>query len=190
MAKNATSCKTECLSTDIDACTNWRNSMKETALRQNLERKVNYSDLSTAEMLLQGLGTRLEGVQLQTDTYFRVASGRLKLREIAGQEAVLIWYDRPHEFGERLSSYYLVAVPDAQTMRLALTAALGVRGEVRKRRTIYHFQNVRIHLDDVAGLGTFIELEAVLSATDDEAVSRARLAELGRVLQLDAGHDL
>jgi predicted adenylyl cyclase CyaB len=164
--------------------------MNEPPLRRNLERKERYPDLAAAEQALQQLGTRLEGVQLQTDTYFRVASGRLKLREIAGQQAVLIWYNRPHEQGERLSQYYLVPVSDPQTLRAALTAALGVRGEVRKKRTIYHYCNVRIHLDEVVDLGSFVEFEAVLSATDGEAVSRERLAELGRVLQLESTQNL
>ena len=164
--------------------------MRETSLRQNLERKVRYSDLSVAEELLRPIATRLEGVQVQTDTYFRVASGRLKLREIAGQQAVLIWYARPHEFGERLSQYYLVPISDPDALRAALTAGLGIRGVVRKRRTIRHYHNVRIHLDQVDGLGTFVEFEAVLSATDGETVSRERLAELARVLKLESAHDL
>jgi len=166
------------------------NCMNETPLRRNLERKERYPDLSAAEKALRRLGARQEGVQLQTDTYFRVASGRLKLREIAGQQAVLIWYDRPQEHGERLSQYYLVPVSDPQTLRAALTAAVGVRGEVRKKRTIYHYHNVRIHLDEVVDLGFFVEFEAVLSATDGEAISRERLAELGRALQLESTQNL
>ncbi len=164
--------------------------MPDPTPRRNLERKARCPDLAAAAEALRQLGTRLEGVQLQTDTYFHVPTGRLKLRVIAGQEALLIAYDRPTELGERLSRYYLVPVSDPATLRAALTAALGVRGEVRKRRTILHYHNVRIHLDEVDGLGTFVEFEAVLSAADGEAVSRQRLEELGRVLKLESAQNL
>ncbi|MGK3856667.1 class IV adenylate cyclase, partial [Enterococcus faecium] len=82
--------------------------------------------------------------------------GRLKLREIDGQAAVLIWYDRPDHDAARLSKYHLVPVADPAALKAALTDALGVRGEVRKRREIYLWHNVRIHLDEVAGLGSFL----------------------------------
>ncbi len=78
--------------------------MDVTMPRRNLERKARCPDLVAAEEALQRLGMRREGVQLQTDTYFHVVAGRLKLRVIAGQEAVLIWYDRPTEFAIRVSS--------------------------------------------------------------------------------------
>jgi len=157
--------------------------------RRNLERKTRCPDLAAIAGVLDRLDTRLEGVQLQTDTYFHVRFGRLKLRVINGTEAVLIWYERPNELATRLSCYHLAQVGDPEALRVALTAALGVRGEVRKRRTIHHYHNVRIHLDDVDGLGRFIEFEAVLSATDGEEISRQRLAELGRALGLEAVQD-
>ena len=63
-------------------------------------------------------------------------------------------------------------------MKTALTAALGIRGVVRKRREVYFWHNVRIHLDEVAGLGTFVELEAVLGPDEDENRAQERLEHL------------
>ncbi len=151
-------------------------------LRRNLELKARCPDLATAEQAVCRLGAHPAGVQVQTDTYFRVANGRLKLREVEGRTAELIWYERPDQDAARLSAYRLVPVSDPAGLCAALTAALGLRGTVRKRRTIYLWQNVRIHLDEVAGLGTFVEFEAVLTAGDDEATAPARLRQLGEAL--------
>jgi adenylate cyclase class IV len=149
--------------------------------RQNLELKVRCPDLAAARETVRGFASG-PTVEVQTDTFFRVPHGRLKLRQIAGQEAVLIWYDRPDRGEARLSTYRLVPVPDPGQLGVTLTAALGVRGAVRKRREIYLWHNVRIHLDEVEQLGSFIEFEAVLTSAEDIPVSRERLEHLYRVL--------
>jgi predicted adenylyl cyclase CyaB len=162
------------------------------AARRNLEIKARLADPAAVRDAVARLGARPSARETQTDTYFRVAHGRLKLREIEGQPAVVIWYDRPDQQGTRDSAYHLVPVPDAATMKAALTAALGVRGECRKRREIYLWHNVRIHLDEVTGLGRFVEFEAVLSPQDEEeeATSRDRLEQLGRALGICASEYL
>jgi adenylate cyclase class 2 len=160
------------------------------APRRNLERKTRCADLSAAASALRQLGARCEGTQEQRDTYFPVPSGRLKLRVIDGRTALLIAYARSDETVVRPSDYYLVSVNEPDLLRAALTKALGVRGEVRKRRTVWHWHNVRIHLDDVAGRGTFLEFEAVLSPDEDEAMSRERLDQLGSLLGLTPADDV
>ena len=79
--------------------------------------------------------------------------------------------------GEQLS---VVAVPQPETLLVALRAAMGIVNVVRKRREIYLWQNVRIHLDDVEGLGQFLEFEAVLSPEIDEAAGRRQLQDSWR----------
>jgi adenylate cyclase class 2 len=154
--------------------------------RRNLEIKARYADLTAARAAACRLGARPTGVELQTDTYFLVPHGRLKLREIEGQPAVLIWYDRPDHRAARLSAYQLVPVADAPALKAALAAALGVRGEVRKRRDIYLWHNVRIHLDEVAGLGTFVEFEAVLGSAEDERQAPDHLTQLCQELAISS----
>jgi adenylate cyclase class IV len=152
---------------------------------QNLEMKFRCPALEAARSaVLQLVGRPL--LERQTDTFFRVPYGRLKLREIYGQPAVLIWYDRPNQTEARISSYHLMPMPDPVALKAALTAALGVRGVVRKRREIYLWHNVRIHLDEVADLGTFIEFEAVLSKGEDESTAQERLGFLCRLLDISA----
>jgi adenylate cyclase class 2 len=154
--------------------------------RHNLERKARHVDLAAAGAAVLRHGAHFHARETQTDTYFRVPRGRLKLREIVGQSAVLISYDRADRVESRLSRYHLVPVLDPAGLKAVLTAALGVRGSVHKQRAIYLWHNVRIHLDEVEGLGTFVEFEAVLSHEDDEAMAHARLEELGKVLELRA----
>ncbi len=97
----------------------------------------------------------------------------------------MIWYDRPNAVEFRGSDYYVIPTADSQSMKQALTAALGVRGQVRKKRTLLLWHNVRIHLDHVENLGSFIEFEAVVSDDADEAISRDRLATLSVGLGID-----
>ncbi len=92
------------------------------------------------------------GVLKQRDTYFAVETGRLKLREQTGSPAQLIAYERSEVAGERRSDYTVAEVdPDAARSGRAVTSV------VVKRRHLLMYQNVRIHLDEVQGLGRFVE---------------------------------
>lgn len=128
--------------------------------RTNVEIKARCRDLQTArERLLTG-GARLQGTDLQTDTYFRVPRGRLKLRE-GNIENALIFYRRPRQAAPKRSDVHLHPVADGASLKGILTEALGIRGVVRKRREIYRLDNLKFHVDDVEGLGTFVEIEAI-----------------------------
>ena len=147
---------------------------------RNIEIKARLRDIESARKTAAAIATGRLGVQRQIDTYFHCRRGRLKLREIEGQPAQLVWYARPDEQGPKPSDYLLVPVGDAPLLKSALTAALGVGGVVNKRREIYLWHNVRIHLDEVAGLGTFIEFEAVLGTGIDDSAGSAQLDGLSR----------
>lgn len=156
------------------------------ANRRNLELKARHADLDAARKAVQAIAeVRPGGVESQIDTYFQVPHGRLKLREINEESATLIYYERPDRAIARICSYHLVPVPDRNSMKAALVAALGMRGVVRKRREIYFWHNVRIHLDEVEGLGTFVELEAVLAPDDDEKLAQERLNQLCQVIRIE-----
>jgi len=129
-------------------------------------------------------GVRDEGVLVQRDTYFAGTreGRRLKLREEEGRGAVLIPYARPDDPAVRVSEYALVAVPDPDALREALGGALGVRVVVAKRRRLLLWREVRIHLDDVEGLGAFLELEAVAPPESDLGPEHAKVAELRAAL--------
>ena len=133
---------------------------------------------------MRALGGERVGLDEQRDTYFAVPRGRLKLRESSLSGAQLIPYLRPDGGGARRSDYRVIPVPDAAGMRRLLSELLGVHRVVRKRREVLLWRNVRIHLDRVEALGSFLELEAVFdgSAESERAQHEACahvLRELG-----------
>jgi homotetrameric cytidine deaminase len=147
--------------------------------RRNVEIKARDADPGrTLERALL-LGAADEGVLTQRDTYFGGARGRLKLREQEPGGAQLIAYSRPDSDTARTSAYRLADVSDAEALREALDAALGTRVVVDKRRHLLLWEGVRIHLDEVEGLGAFVELEGVAPPESDltreqELVARLR----------------
>jgi adenylate cyclase, class 2 len=125
------------------------------------------------------------GVLVQRDTYFHAVKGRLKLREIDGSSAELVWYDRADLSGPKVSVYRRVAVLDPAETVAALGEALGVRVVVEKRRRLVLWRNVRIHLDEVAELGRFVELEAVAATSGGLEAEREKVEELRGRLGID-----
>jgi predicted adenylyl cyclase CyaB len=146
--------------------------------RRNIELKARLADLAHARDRAGQLATRRLGTEHQLDTYFHVPHGRLKIREIDGLAAELVWYDRPDAAGPKASDYRLVPVGNPHSLKLALTAALGVRAVVDKRREIFLIDNVRVHLDIVKQLGSFLEFEAVLAPGADDARGFGQVDEL------------
>ena len=120
----------------------------------------------------------------QDDTFFAVPQGRLKLRLFADGSAELIHYRRPDTGEAKASDYVLVAAPDPAALREALARACGVLGRVRKRRWLLRAGPTRIHLDQVEGLGDFMELEVVLAAGQADAEGVAIAERLMRELGL------
>ncbi|MDP6442654.1 MAG: class IV adenylate cyclase [Pirellulaceae bacterium] len=164
-----------------------------TALRGNLELKAQLADLAKAQRTATSLPIHHAERQDQIDTYFGCGRGRLKLREIelfdrdgrqVESRAELIWYERPDLADAKRSRYHLVDVVDAAAMKAALSAAGGQLAIVCKRRWIYLFENVRIHLDRVDSLGDFLEFEAVLSTADELSSSQERLSLLRREFEI------
>jgi adenylate cyclase, class 2 len=145
---------------------------------RNIELKARLRDPQAARATALAAATKRLGVQHQVDTYFHCRQGRLKLRQIDGLSAQLVWYARPDDLGPKASDYRLVPVSNPETLKAALSAALGVRGIVEKRREIFLVDNVRIHLDEVVGLGRFLEFEAVLGPGVDDATGRCQLERL------------
>ena len=129
--------------------------------RRNVELKARDPDPEATLARALRAGATDHGVIRQRDTYFAVPQGRLKLREEEPGGARLISYRRPDAADERVSDYRLVPVPDPDGLRAALAETCGVRVEVVKRRRLLLWERVRIHLDEVEGLGSFLELEAV-----------------------------
>jgi homotetrameric cytidine deaminase len=151
---------------------------------RNVELKAHDPDPGRTLERALAAGAEDRGLLRQRDTYFDVAQGRLKLREEEPGGATLIGYQRPDEATERVSSYRLVPVADAEALRDALAAANGIRAVVVKRRRLLMWETVRIHLDEVRGLGSYVELEAVAEPGSDLARERRQIAQLRELLEI------
>jgi homotetrameric cytidine deaminase len=154
------------------------------APRRNIELKASDPDPERSLAVVLGLGARDRGLLRQRDTYFRVTTGRLKLREEDPGGAVLIQYDRVDADEARESRYRLIPVDDPGTLKAALEASLGTLAVVEKERHLLLWQNVRIHLDRVKDLGDFVELEGVATADSDLAHELDSVTRLTEALEI------
>jgi len=149
---------------------------------RNLEIKASVASLGAVRSRLRRLtGAVPHAILRQTDYYFRVPTGRLKLRVVGARpDGELIAYLRPDTSAARTSEFQRLATADAAGTRRLLARLLGLRVRVRKRREVWLYQNARIHLDAVDGLGRFIEIEVVV--TSGMAQARALMNELRAAL--------
>jgi len=146
-------------------------------MARNVEIKARVADLPAIEARARALADQGPFELMQDDTFFACPNGRLKLRELAADEGQLIFYERTDIAGPKLSRYFIAPTMDPASLRETLEHALSVIGRVRKRRRLYLAGTTRIHLDDVEGLGTFLELEVVL-ADDDATADGVRTAHV------------
>jgi adenylate cyclase class IV/ribosomal protein S18 acetylase RimI-like enzyme len=150
---------------------------------RNVEIKARVADPARLRRIAEALGDGPAVEILQDDTFFAGAAGRLKLRAFADGTGELIAYRRADERGPKASHYAIAPVPRADALRATLAAAYGTVGRVRKRRVLVTYGRTRIHLDQVDGLGHFLELEVVLADGEAEdagvAEAYALMARLG-----------
>ncbi|MBN2388175.1 MAG: class IV adenylate cyclase [Anaerolineales bacterium] len=144
----------------------------------NIEIKARVPDMTALRESAAALSNAPVEVIPQVDTFYHVPHGRLKLRELAPDRAQLVYYDRPDQGGPKRSNYHIYPTCDPQSLHTALELALGVRGVVRKTRTLYLVGQTRVHLDEVDGLGDFMELEVVLRPGQSDADGRAVAEDL------------
>jgi adenylate cyclase class IV len=140
---------------------------KKTKMK-NLEAKFRLANQAEAEARATALGYTQRAILHQRDTFFRVANGKLKLRQENGS-AVLIYYHRD------------------ESGPLMLADALGPIAVVEKVRTLMMRDNVRLHLDKVTRLGDFGEIEAVIADGDDHERSRGAVNEILAALSVGKG---
>jgi homotetrameric cytidine deaminase len=149
------------------------------ARMRNVELKARDPDPARTLALALEAGAEDLGEIAQRDTYFSGARERLKLREQEPGASELI---------ARVSEYRRVPVSDAGALREALDASLGTVVVVDKRRRLLLWEGVRIHLDEVDGLGSFLELEAVAPEGSDLSAERAKVERLRGELGVDDGN--
>ncbi len=126
----------------------------------NYEFKARCKNLFELVKIIQSKNCIYLGEDDQIDTYFFVTHGRLKLRE-GKIENALIYYQRMDITEAKFSEVLLYQHQPDPSLKKILTAVLGVKVIIEKCRQIYFIGNVKFHFDNVKGLGTFIEVEAI-----------------------------
>ncbi len=125
-----------------------------------VEIKARCADISRAREVLEKEKAEFKGLDHQVDTYFKVNTGRLKLRE-GKIENTLIFYNRENKTGPKESNVTLFKTGKDSPLKEILTKSLGVLTRVDKQREIYFIENVKFHLDILVDFGSFIEIEAI-----------------------------
>ena len=150
---------------------------------RNIEIKARVPDPAALQRRATALTDSPPQLIPQEDTFFNVPKGRLKLRVITPDHGQLIYYQRPDAAGPKQSDYHIALTAEPQTLKNVLARSLGIRGIVRKERWLYLVGPTRIHLDQVEGLGSFMELEVVLqddqSPAEGQAIAADLMAQLG-----------
>ncbi len=137
----------------------------------NIEIKTRCAEPERIREILRSRGARFVGTDHQVDTYFRVPRGRLKLRE-GNIENALIFYQRPDQKGPKRSDVLMCAAVPGSGLKEVLSHSLGVEVIVDKQREIYFIENVKFHIDQVQGLGSFVEIEAIGTDANREDLLR------------------
>ena len=148
---------------------NKRNELK------NIEIKARYTKTVRIHETLKTIEAEFSRTEIQTDTYYNVENGRLKIREIVSGPSQLVHYFRENKAGPRPSWYEIVRLREVKKVKARLLKEHGLLGIVKKKREIWIWENVRIHLDEVDGLGGFIELEAIVDRKEDVKGDEARV---------------
>ena len=142
-------------------------------MARNVEIKAAIDSVDTVEPCVAALADAGPTLICQHDVFFACPAGRLKLRDFGDGHGELIAYERADATSPATSSYSRSPTSDPDGLRNTLAMSLGTTGEIRKTRVLYFVGRTRIHLDRVAGLGDFLELEVVLGA--DEPTSAGQI---------------
>lgn len=155
---------------------------------RNVEVKARVVDFGRVRRHLRDLGfARERQVLEQTDSYFHVTRGRLKLRQRKGRaDAELILYARPDVGKPRASHFERLRVDDPPHMLRLLRAMFEPGVRVRKRRELWLRDDVRVHLDEVSALGRFIEVEVPVRTGRSANAARRIMGEIVRALDVSA----
>ena len=148
----------------------------------NIEIKARVKDSARIKALAEVLASSPGQLIQQEDIFFGVPRGRLKLRIFSSVSAELIYYERSDRLGPKESRYSIARTTEPDALRAILQMSLGIRGIVKKQRILYLVGQTRIHLDEVEGLGSFVELEVVMqnnqSAAEGTQIARGLMAQL------------
>jgi len=147
-----------------------------------IKARLSQAEFDRVMNLAGEITTEPHQVLFQCDTFFNTAVDRLKLREFSDGSAELIAYTRNDQHRPKASGYTRTLIPEPKGFLEAMRNSVGIRGVVEKQRDLFMVGATRIHLDQVQGLGTFLELEVVLKI--GQSVEQGVVIAEGLMLQL------
>ena len=136
------------------------------AMARNVEIKARISSIESLLPKVVALASDGPSEIKQDDTFFQCEAGRLKLRDFLNGTGELIFYRRANTAGPKESFYIRSATSTPDALRESLSLAYGKAGRVIKQRTLLIIGRTGVHLDRVAELGDFLELEVALSENE------------------------
>lgn len=140
----------------------------------NIELKVALKNATRVVEILKERKAKFAGTLKQSDTYIDIDKGRLKFREINNRRFQIIFYQRPDVAGSKLSKYRIIRLDKKtfQNSKNVFKKLFGIKIVVKKTRKLWLYQNTRVHLDKVAGLGNYLELETVIDKISMQAAGK------------------
>jgi predicted adenylyl cyclase CyaB len=126
----------------------------------NFEIKTRIKNRRDILQRIRHMGAMFKNTMAQTDYYLQLGTNKKKIREIDGKNRMLISYRRAERKGRKDSEYTIqeLSLKD-KTLLLRQQPA---RCVIAKVRALWIFKHTRIHIDAVADLGNFLELETVV----------------------------
>jgi len=153
-------------------------------MANNIEIKAWAGDFNRQKIITETL-CKHPGEQIwQEDIFFNISKGRLKLRIFDSGSGELIYYIRADSSGPKVSQYEISVTNEPESLKNILTSSLGVRGVIKKQRTLYKIGLTRIHFDQVEGLGNFIELEFVMQKNTSKKEALQTVENLMKKLEI------
>lgn len=140
--------------------------------------------------ILFSLSAKHTGTFQQTDIYFEVPEGRLKLRETKGTDtAELIYYERENVLGPKSDEAFILRIREHEELKKALKKILTTATVIEKVREIYQYKGTQIQLDSVKKVGKFIEFERQTSNSPKRIKKdRLILEKLMKKLKVDTAN--
>ncbi|MEJ8802005.1 class IV adenylate cyclase [Pontibacter sp. H249] len=147
--------------------------------------KAYCDDPAESEQILLNLNAVYQGQDMQTDTYYESDYGKLKHRQ-GNIENVLIHYKRSQlDEAKQTEVMLYLKNPGAATVA-EVCKGRRILYSIKKVRKIFFIDNVKFHLDQVSGLGSFIEIEAIdLDGSVGIEVLRQQCAYYKDLLQIE-----
>lgn len=139
----------------------------------NVEVKSKFNNHDKIRSALKLRKAEYLGIDFQTETYFNVRNGTLKLRE-GNIENKLIHESKKVEEKKNILLYN---TQKGSSLKKILEKSYGILKVVEKHREIYLIKNVKFYIDFVSSLGNFVGIEAIgenASHTKEELVAQCK----------------